>query len=459
MPWYRIILTLFAAWMLAGCASGGMQSAIPIPSSKALEAEYNKTAVDQMQRLFAAKRSKNLVDENETKQSAYLLCALTALGEKNLSEAKYCFEKLYDVSKQSRILVELININSHLGEHEKNTQLLQNAILRDQTNIDLKRLLAANYIQTKEYEKAKELANEIAKTGKRHEDYDMSANLYYLSGDFKNAVKNLKIAYSIKPQETYLDRMATIMFSELDKKNEAIALYETHIRLYGCSKFICERLMTAHQEMGNVKAMQEISKKMYFKFKDQKSARKTIELYLTGGDMDGLALFLEKTSADDKTLLEVYKLKKAHAKAAKLAMSLFKKTGNYDYLALNAIFTFEAAGKKASHRLVKSTVDKLTKAVSHVDNDIYYNYLGYLLIDYDIDVQRGIELVSMALAKNAESPYYLDSLAWGLYKQKKCREAKEIMDMKYFAEVMEDESVMEHLNAINKCIKKESKGR
>ena len=93
-----------------------------------------------------------------------------------------------------------------------------------------------------------------------------------------------------------------------------------------------------------------------------------------------------------------------------------------------------------------------------MQNDVYDNYLGYLLIDYDIDVSRGVELVKRALTKDPTSVFYKDSLAWGYYKQKKCVEAYEIMKT-ITAELKDDKTVIEHMEAIKKCVGSKSDTR
>ena len=45
-----------------------------------------------------------------------------------------------------------------------------------------------------------------------------------------------------------------------------------------------------------------------------------------------------------------------------------------------------------------------------------------------MDIKKGIKLVKEALLKEPNSPFYLDSLAWGYYKIGKCKEAKKIMN-------------------------------
>ena len=58
-----------------------------------------------------------------------------------------------------------------------------------------------------------------------------------------------------------------------------------------------------------------------------------------------------------------------------------------------------------------------------------------------------------ALLKEPNSPFYLDSLAWGLYKQGKCKKAKVIMDT-IIKNLKDEEEVMMHYNKIQECIEK-----
>jgi Tfp pilus assembly protein PilF len=55
------------------------------------------------------------------------------------------------------------------------------------------------------------------------------------------------------------------------------------------------------------------------------------------------------------------------------------------------------------------------------------NDLGYFLIDKDRDINRGLELVDKALELNPDDYSSLHSKGWGLYKQGKYQEAKDIL--------------------------------
>ena len=65
---------------------------------------------------------------------------------------------------------------------------------------------------------------------------------------------------------------------------------------------------------------------------------------------------------------------------------------------------------------------------SEPENHIAMNNLGYMLIDRDIDVNRGLSLVEKALHYLPGESSYLDSKAWGLYKIGKYEEALKILE-------------------------------
>ncbi len=82
---------------------------------------------------------------------------------------------------------------------------------------------------------------------------------------------------------------------------------------------------------------------------------------------------------------------------------------------------------------IRKSIKALKKAIelSPSPNPTYLNYLGYLLIVRDVDVKEGIRLVKEALKVSPKNPSYLDSLAWGYFKQGKIKEALRIQKEVY----------------------------
>ncbi|MCL2207381.1 MAG: hypothetical protein FWB90_04705 [Fibromonadales bacterium] len=78
------------------------------------------------------------------------------------------------------------------------------------------------------------------------------------------------------------------------------------------------------------------------------------------------------------------------------------------------------------------------------ENHIAMNNLGYMLIDRNIDVNKGLALVNKALTYAPDESSYLDSKAWGLYKTGKYKEALEILE-KLEASGMDEKELWLHL--------------
>jgi tetratricopeptide (TPR) repeat protein len=90
--------------------------------------------------------------------------------------------------------------------------------------------------------------------------------------------------------------------------------------------------------------------------------------------------------------------------------------------------------------------------VDSIDNNLYTNYLGYILIDHEIDVQKGISYIKRVLQTQPNSAFYVDSLAWGYYKLGECKKAQKLMQK--VAELGEgsEPEVLKHKKAIDACV-------
>ncbi len=390
-----------------------------------------------------------LNNDANVSEIAFFMTAVNAIDMGDYQRASTYFRHLYDTTNKKVYLLEAVKMYSVLGEFDEAKRVLVKRVADEPSDTDAKKMLIANHIQQKEYKEAFELAQAIADASKKKEDYDTVGSIAYVLANYKTAEKYFRISYSIKADDVSADRIASILFFD-NKQQEATRFLETHIRMFGCSKYLCEKLAGMYIGQGDSRGALDIYKKLYFKTKIESYTKKIIELSVANSDIDGLISFLKKSKKDDKLLLEAYKYKKDNKNAAALALKLYEKTKDLNYLAQATIYNFESYDKKTD-KVIKDSVKSLTMVVSKLENDVYDNYLGYLLIDYDIDIARGVELVKRALIKDPTSPFYLDSLAWGYYKQKKCVEANEIMK-KLADDVKADKTVLEHIEAIKKCI-------
>ena len=168
---------------------------------------------------------------------------------------------------------------------------------------------------------------------------------------------------------------------------------------------------------------------------------------------------MQETHYDNKLLYELQISNGNLEDAVKTVDELYKNTKKPSYLAEKAILMYELATKynAVNEEVIHTVAQTFEKAFElGLDDDMYYNYYGYILIDNNIDIKKGVSLVQKATQKNEGNIYYLDSLAWGYYKLNKCKEAKDIIAKmkKISSDNIEEDEILKHIKAINqKCTK------
>jgi predicted Zn-dependent protease len=383
-----------------------------------------------------------------------LLTGLYGIQNQDTQMSKFAFQKLYEKEGLGEYLIELVRILNSEGQREQALELLEGYNQKHPNDLNIRKLIVTELFELKDLTKASQMAATIANETKNPQDEEMAGDLYLASNNQNAAIKYYKLAYEKTKNEKTLDKIATITYSHLGQKGDAIALYETHTKMYGCSKYLCERLAIAYQEQANYAGVIDVNKRLYLKTKDKKYFQRVVELSAAIGDLNGLVAFLKESKADEKLLLEAYKYQKDYKHAIPLAKKLWLSSKDTKYLAEYAMLRIdEYPDGKAPMSVVSEATTDLKTAIKANANDIYENFLGYLLIDYDINVAEGVSFVQKALEKDPTSPFYADSLAWGYYKLKKCDEA--LVWMKKASEKLSDDPVIKaHLDAIKKCSKK-----
>jgi len=136
-----------------------------------------------------------------------------------------------------------------------------------------------------------------------------------------------------------------------------------------------------------------------------------------------------------------------------LSDKLYKETQDNFYLAQHVVFQTEIAkqdDKRLSKETLKNIISTLEKVVDELNSSLYYNYLGYLLIDYDYKVEEGLKYIQKAL-KLDDDPFILDSLAWGQFKLNQCDEAYKNMKQVVRQLGTSEPEIKEHWEKIQKC--------
>ena len=80
------------------------------------------------------------------------------------------------------------------------------------------------------------------------------------------------------------------------------------------------------------------------------------------------------------------------------------------------------------------------------------NALAYLLIDYNLDIDRGVALAEKAVALMPDDDAILDTYGWGLYKQGHNQQALEILEKAYRLAIYVYYPQSQHLSIVRKAV-------
>jgi predicted Zn-dependent protease len=421
--YYSLLIALFIS---TGCASKGtdIQRAVPLPISE------------------------NSVEENFHKDDLYLLYALDSQYIGNFKLSSEYFEKLYDINHDVIYMHEAIKGRIHLKQYTQIKRLIDKALPEHPNDHHLKRYLAAYYLDKHEFKKAQKILKELIHTDNDENDKLLLASSQLGMGETQEGLAYYEKIYEKNKDPQALLTLINILYS-VGQKDKAKRLLHTHVDFIGCDEKLCYKLLDIYQKEQDVNGLLRTAQKLYEKTKKVEFAKIILDIYAYQKDFDSAIAFFEKYRIDDSALLELYVKQKKFTKASKLANSLYKESKDLHFLAQIAMIEYESSPDPKDKALLKSVQKKFEKVTKSLDDPSYNNFYGYILIDHDIDIEKGMKFIKKALAKSPNAPYFIDSLAWGYYKQKECTKA---YDTIYPIMIMVKEpEILDHFKTIKAC--------
>ena len=366
--------------------------------------------------------------------------------------------KLFNKTNRYIYLTRALRLNLEQKKYNDVIELAKRNINKESSEYEnILRTYIVALRKVEKYDEALKNAKELLSNYNNSKNYEIIADIYYLQKKYEQAVGFYESAYVTDYKPRALLNLANILYVYLNQKEKALSYLETHIRLYGDELVIDYKLLSMYQEEKNINGIVSILKRIYYKYKkdeNQVSMMKTNVLlisYLEKKDIKEAIEFLEKENINLEKLLTLYRQSKQDKKALDVLIRIYEKSSNIDLLAQVAVLEFESAEDK--REVIQSVIRKFEEVLTVLDNHIYQNYLGYLLIDFDIDVKKGLELVKLALKKAPKNIAYIDSLAWGHYKLKNCKKAYDNMKIVVDAIGLEDKEIKLHWKKIKECQK------
>jgi len=390
-------------------------------------------------------------------EDAYILIALRTEQVKKYEASSSIFNTLYEKSNKKEYLYRSLQNDLAAGKNEHAISRIDTLLDTSLDDFVLTRLKIVALVQLLRLEEAKILAIALVEKSKAVDDYVLVSDIYIEEKKFDTAMKYLESAYAKDYSEEVLDKMSIVLYVNLQRKKDAIAQLETHTRVHGCSRLICARLIGFYSNENNIDGLLSAYLRLYQIDNSEEISTKIVQIYGYKKEYIKLISFLESSQSDDILLLQLYANSKNYAKAFPLADKLYTKIGEAAYLGQSAIYEFESATNKNDKVMLHRVIRKLQSVIKSDKSPLYLNYLGYLLIDNEIDVKGGMKHVQSAMKNDPNSAFYLDSLAWGYYKLGDCAKAEKIMKKVLTLEGADDKEVRLHLKAIQKCVKEQKK--
>ena len=398
--------------------------------------------------------------QDKSQEDLFIMMALDSEKEQKTLESFEYYNKLYTTTQKENYLKKAIYYSYKAKKFDKMHSLSKKALTTfpEYEEYYYQQIIIALVSQNKTTQALKE-AKKLLKKYQNATSYEIMANVLYARKEYDSALQYYESAYTLNQNETTLIKLTTVLYSYLDQKDVALAYLETYLQTKGCTKAVCDKLMLIYQEEGNIEGMLSILNRMYLKYKENPALSKTTLLIqnlivslLENKDIKEAIKFLEKTKIDQAKLINLYYQDGQLKKALMMTKRLYRKTKNPDLLGKIAMYRFELADDKRA--VMKNVIANFELALSSgINNASYQNYYGYLLVDFDIDLTKGVRLIQSAVKTAPNNVAYLDSLAWGYYKQGKCEEALEIMKKVIRVTGLKDKEINYHWKTINDCKK------
>lgn len=398
----------------------------------------------------------NFLQASNFQEDQNILFALEHENQGNKKAANELYLKLFKDTHNEQYLIKYLTSSLSLKEFKKaKKHSFENLDKKSKNYERILRIYVVSLLNLKEHNKALVNGKLLLKNYKTAMNYEILANVYFAKGSYKKSVNYFESAYVENKNVYTLLNLVNVLYAYVQMKDTALAYLETHVRLYGCEYIICSKLLSIYQEQKNLDGIISVLKRTYSSLKEDNnyySKAKTYKLlinYLEQKDILLAIKFLEDKKDFNLRLFNLYKKAGFYKKALKLVNKLYSTNSNIDLLAQIAILEFETAKDKKS--VLKDVIKKFDDVLNVLNNHIYQNFLGYLLIDYNIDLKRGLSLINQALEQAPNNVAYLDSQAWAYYKMNNCKDAKEIMQKVVNEVGLTDKEIKLHWKKIKEC--------
>lgn len=309
----------------------------------------------------------------------------------------------------------------------------------------INKILADVYAQNGQIEQAIKVLERIYAQEPSNEVGEVLGNMYMLKGSPKQAQPIFARLYEATHHTEILKKLL-LAFIAQKQEQKALGLLSQHLLSFGCEERFCEEAIGIYADLRGLEFAKDVFEKIYTKNPTIPNAMNLMRVLIALKQFQEAQGIAQAFPFDQGLLLDLYVMQGDYHKAQKEAKHIYAQSKNPKFLALEAIYEFSAQ-EQPTRKLAESVAKKLNEAITlrqaqareedqqqTPQDAFFYNFYGYLLIDYELNIKRGVEYVKKALAIESYAFAYIDSLAWGYYKLGDCENA-----LKAFAQIPKDQ--------------------
>lgn len=385
--------------------------------------------------------------------------ALNAIELKQYAQARDIYLLLYEESGKIEYLRESILVSSLLNDPQGTINLVLSFHKKNKDyDLEIEKVLADSYLKLGDVKNSIITIEKIKTKESSPLVHEILGSLYYQSNRTEDALEELNKAYDGNHSERSLQKLISI-YSNVQNNERIGDLLNAHLEKYGCSQDLCKRSIEFYVKTKQISRVEQLLKRIEEQSPTIQNATNLIAVYAYNKKYDQAIEIAKKYPLNRNILLELYVGKEDFAEASKQARLIYDESKNPEMLILSEIYHFELIEKTASKKDLEVVVANLKKGISKFKKEKktsqsfpeYLNFLGYVMIDYDLGVKEGIEYVKEALKHVPNSYEFLDSLAWGYYKLGDCQKANEIFSGIPEAKILELNELKEHQKTLLNC--------
>lgn len=400
-------------------------------------------------------------------EEEYMFRALDLQDQGKVREARDTYLVLYDETKKLEYLKESILLsigfeqpNIVLGYIEDYKREAQKKKLGEDLEID--KALLDVYLKTNNPTKALPIAQKIAKEEDSPIIHNALAVIYASLGDLPSAIKEFQILYEESKSPEVLQKLI-VLYGQTQQYQKGIELLDSYLQENGCEGDLCAMAIQIYAKAMQGDKIESILKKRYDDEPTIANAQNLIHIYSLRQKYHQALEIASRYPFDPKILFNLYAQAKDYANAYKSALDVYKNSKQAMYLGFAQMYRFETLANKTNPKEVLPVLQDMQKAIELIQKDsvpdslqrenlgLFYNFAGFLLIDLDLDIEQGIAYVQKALEIAPNNVAYLDSLAWGYYKQRHCKKAREVFAKIPKESIPSDEELSKHAKSLDLC--------